>query len=55
MVKEHQGPGWDKAGAYMPPCSGGRGNDYYVTVKAVAASGDEKKVLAEKVVEMGKF
>lgn len=55
MVKAHQGPGWDKAGAYMPPCSGGKGNNYYVTVKAVSGSGDVQKVLAEKVVEMGKF
>ena len=54
-VKAHQGPGWDKAGAYMPPCSGGKGNNYYVTIKAVSAKGSEKQVLAEKVIEMGKF
>lgn len=54
-VKAHQGPGWDKAGAYMPPCSGGKGNNYYVTIKAVGTKGSEKEVLAEKVIEMGKF
>lgn len=51
-VKAHQAPGWDKAGAYMPPCSGGKGNSYYVTVKAVGA---DKAVLAKQVLEMGKF
>lgn len=54
-VKAHQAPGWDKAGAYLPPCSGGKGNNYYVTVKAVSTKGSERKVLAEKVIEMGKF
>ena len=54
-VKAHQGPGWDKAGAYMPPCSGGKGNSYYVTIKAVGAKDGKKEVLAEKVIEMGKF
>ena len=54
-VKAHQAPGWDKAGAYLPPCSGGKGNNYYVTIKAVGTKGSEKKVLAENVIEMGKF
>ena len=26
MVAAHRSPKWDKAGAYMPPCSGGKGN-----------------------------
>lgn len=51
MIEAHRGPGWDKAGAYMPPCSGGKGHAYYVTVKAVA--GD--KVTATTVLEMGKY
>ena len=51
IVEEHRSPGWDKAGAYMPPCSGGKGHEYYVTIKALA--GEEEK--AETVLEMGKF
>jgi len=51
-------PAHDKAGAYMPPCCGGRGNSYYVTVKAVKIiSFEDKKheVLAEVVKEMGRY
>lgn len=51
IVAPHRGPGWDKAGAYMPPCSGGKDHAYYVTVKAV----DGDKVLATKVLELGKY
>lgn len=51
MLAEHLGPKWDTAGAYMPPCSGGKGHAYYVTVKAVQSD----KVLAETVLEMGKY
>ncbi len=43
------------AGAYLPPCSGGRGNSYYVTVKAVHKQGDETHELGSAVVEMGKY
>ncbi len=58
LVAEHLGPAWDKAGAYMPPCSGGRGNEYYVVVKAVrlAKPGDKSgKVLAIKELEIGAY
>ena len=51
LIEAHRSPGWDKAGAYMPPCSGGKGHIYSVTVKAVA--GD--KVMAETTLEMGKY
>jgi len=51
MVEAHRGPGWDKAGAYMPPCSGGKDHAYYVTIKAM--SGDD--VTAETVLEIGKY
>ena len=51
MIAEHRGPGWDKAGAYMPPCSGGKNHAYYVTIKAV----DGDKVLAKTVLELGKY
>ena len=55
VVEAHQAPTWDKAGAYLPPCSGGRGNRYYVTVRAVHRAGEELQLLAEAVVEMGKY
>lgn len=51
MVNAHLSPGWDKAGAYMPPCSGGKGNSYYVTIKVM--KGD--KELDSTVVELGKY
>jgi len=51
MIEAHRSPGWDKAGVYMPPCSGGKGHAYYVTIKAV--KGD--KTTATTVLEMGKY
>ncbi|AKH21593.1 hypothetical protein [Sedimenticola thiotaurini] len=51
LVEAHRSPGWDKAGAYMPPCSGGKGHAYYVTVKTL--QGD--KVTAETVIELGTY
>ncbi len=51
MIEAHRSPGWDKAGVYMPPCSGGKGHAYYVTIKAV--KGD--KVTATTILEMGKY
>jgi len=56
LVEAHRNPKWDKAGAYMPPCSGGKGNRYYVTVKAVkTAKGKTSEVLAEEVIQLGKY
>ena len=58
LVAGHQGSSWDKAGAYMPPCSGGMGNRYYVTVKAVYQASLENKefeLLGQSVLELGKF
>ena len=58
IVSPHQAPGWDKAGAYMPPCSGGRGNSYYVTVKAVYQASNENKefkLLGQAVLELGTY
>lgn len=51
IIEAHRSPGWDKAGAYMPPCSGGKGHEYYVTVKAVSG----EKVNASSIIELGKF
>ncbi|MBE0441741.1 MULTISPECIES: hypothetical protein [unclassified Psychrobacter] len=51
MIAEHRGAGWDKEGAYMPPCSGGNGHEYYVTVQTYEGN----TVTAETVLELGKF
>ncbi|HVS66038.1 MAG TPA: hypothetical protein VMT85_21340 [Thermoanaerobaculia bacterium] len=55
VVMEHKAPSWDEAGAYLPPCSGGRGNRYYLTVKAVKRTGDEIQELASTLLEMGTY
>lgn len=57
MIEPHRGGGWDKAGAYMPPCSGGRRNAYYVTVYAIKTTDKKHEYakLAEGVLEMGRY
>ena len=58
LVAAHANPSWDKAGAYMPPCSGGRGNYYYVTVKAVydaLSKGEESKLLGKGKIGLGRY
>lgn len=45
-------------GAYLPPCSGGNGNEYYATVQAVyvGQTDDEvSQVLGEAVIELGVY
>ena len=51
MIEAHRGAGWDKEGAYMPPCSGGKGHEYYLTIKSFK----DDMVTAETVIEMGKY
>ena len=58
IITPHQGSWWCKAGAYQPPCSGGRGNSYYVTIKAVYESSNKKeetKLIGKTVVELGNY
>lgn len=49
MVHAQANPSFDTAGAYLPPCSGGRNHLYYVTVQAVTldAAGRPKTILGE--------
>lgn len=47
VVVPHKAPQWDRPGAYLPPCSGGKGNDYFVDVKAVKL--DEKQQVQEVI------
>jgi hypothetical protein len=56
LIEAQRAPTWDKAGAYLPPCSGGKGNEYYVTVKAVKeVNGGIREVLRESDVLLGKY
>lgn len=56
IVEAHRAPGYDTAGAYMPPCSGGKGNLYAVTVKAVRDPGaPQAAVLGETVLDLGRY
>jgi len=54
-IAVHRGPDWDKAGAYMPPCSGGNNHPYHVMVKAVKQQGAEMIILAKHLLEMGRY
>jgi len=56
-VAAHKSPSWDKAGAYMPPCSGGKRHLYYVTVKAVYKDPAGKKSLlfGKEKLNMGRY
>lgn len=51
VLEAHRNPDWDTAGAYMPPCSGGKGHAYYVTLKAT----QDDKVMATTTLQMGTF
>jgi hypothetical protein len=58
LVKAHCNPSWDKAGAYMPPCSGGQGNLYKVRVLAVfkaEGSSGESKLLGQAELTLGRY
>lgn len=42
VVTDHRGSGWSgTGGAYLPPCSGGRGNSYYTDIKVQDADGND--------------
>lgn len=57
VVAPHRAPNWDKAGAYLPPCSGGRGNQYAIDIKAVKLDDNQEvsEVLAETSIGMGAY
>ena len=53
VVTAHRGSGWSGTeGAYLPPCSGGKGNSYYADITAQDSDG---KNLADTYVEMGLY
>lgn len=56
LVEAQRAPTWDKAGAYLPPCSGGKGNTYLVKVRAVKDEGGKAgATLAETTLNMGQY
>ena len=58
VVRPQKNPSWDKAGAYLPPCSGGQGNKYSVTVQASKIKNLDKKKfkkIARKKITMGRY
>ena len=57
VERKHQGWLRGHGGAYLPPCSGGRGHRYYATVKAVykSADGGESRLLGEQNIELGEY
>lgn len=57
VVEMHRAPRWDVAGAYLPPCSGGRGNNYFVDVLAVKLGPDQQvqSVIASSSVQMAVY
>ena len=56
-VAKHRGSGWSgTGGAYLPPCSGGRGNTYSIDVSAVKGAADGiGTTLAKGKIQMGKY
>ncbi|MDQ7069447.1 MAG: hypothetical protein Q9M48_01640 [Rhodobacterales bacterium] len=52
VVKPARGTGRYASKGYLPPCSGGRGNNYSATIKAVSATG---KLLEKITIGIGKY
>ena len=52
LVAKARAPGDYRSDGYLPPCSGGRGNDYSVTIKAVDGAGE---VLETITLPLGKY
>ncbi len=49
-------PGYSPGTAYLPPCSGGIGNTYTATIKAVTMTGDATyDTVEETKLKLGKY
>ena len=57
VVANHRGTGWSgTGGAYLPPCSGGRGNTYTIDVSAIKSSTDGgSTTVAKGKIVMGRY
>jgi len=52
VIKRARGTGRYASKGYLPPCSGGRGNRYSATVKAISQAG---KVLEKATISIGRY
>ncbi|WP_205470728.1 hypothetical protein [Breoghania sp. L-A4] len=52
VIKAARASGKYASRGYLPPCSGGRGNQYFADLKAVGKGG---KVLGQARVELGRY
>jgi hypothetical protein len=52
VIKKALGSGEYASAGYLPPCSGGKGNQYQAEVKAINAQG---KVLAKTKMDLGRY
>lgn len=58
MEQMHGEPNYFKAGAYLAPCSGGRGHRYVGVVQAVfdaSSKQEESKLLGQGSIELGRY
>ena len=57
LVTKHRGTGWSgTGGAYLPPCSGGRGNTYTIDVSAIKSGTDGgSTTVAKGKIVMGSY
>jgi len=57
VVARHRGTGWSgTGGAYLPPCSGGRGNTYSIDVSAIKNGSDGSiTTLTRGKIVMGRY
>lgn len=57
VVARHRGTGWSgTGGAYLPPCSGGRGNTYSIDVSAIKNGSDgSNTTLTRGKIVMGRY
>ena len=54
--EKHIGSNWSgTGGAYLPPCSGGRGNIYSVKIYGVVKSGNKKRYTDPVRVQLGRY
>ena len=52
VIKKARSSGEYASAGYLPPCSGGRGNQYQAEIKAINAQG---KVLAKTKMDLGRY
>lgn len=57
VVTKHRGSGWSgTGGAYLPPCSGGRGNTYSIDIAVIKSGADgSTQTLAKGKIVMGRY